>query len=218
MSPRADTCAPRRPGAGYTLIELVITLALLGIAGTMVIPSMTQSGVLRTQAAVRTIVADITFLQGDALAYQERRAIWFGRYATLNEGAYTYEEGNGYVLAEVRGPVLDLATNAMPDPDYPESPFCRDFGAPDRNRNAWNKFGGITIENVNFNGGDLLIFDEMGGPVENLTGPEPGNGGSLEVRSELAAFRILVAPFTGRVTVERIDPDAEEEGDVEGED
>lgn len=85
MTRRVTPDLPRsRSRGGYTLIELVITLALLGIAGTMVIPAMTQSGVLRTQAAVRTIVADITFLQGDALAYQERRAIWFNRYAEID--------------------------------------------------------------------------------------------------------------------------------------
>ncbi|MCA9305777.1 MAG: prepilin-type N-terminal cleavage/methylation domain-containing protein [Phycisphaerales bacterium] len=208
MTRRVTPDLPRsRSRGGYTLIELVITLALLGIAGTMVIPAMTQSGVLRTQAAVRTIVADITFLQGDALAYQERRAIWFNRYAEIDAGAYTYAEGNGYVLAEVSGPVLDLETAAMADPDNPTSPLFRDFGALDRNREAWNKFGGVRIENVNFNDGDMLIFDELGGPVENLTGPEPGNGGSLEVWSDLAAFRINIAPFTGRVTVERIDID-----------
>lgn len=95
----------------------------------------------------------------------------------------------------------------MADPDNPTSPFFRDFAALDRNREAWNKFGGVRIENVNFNDGDMLIFDELGGPVENLTGPEPGNGGSLEVWSDLAAFRINIAPFTERVTVERIDID-----------
>lgn len=211
MARGVPMCRARGRDGGYTLIELVITLALLGIAGTMVIPAMTQSGVLRTQAAVRTIVADITFLQGDALAYQERRAIWFGRYAENDAGNYTYGEGNGYVLAEVNGPVLDLATDAMPDPDFPEAPLFRDFGAIDRNRTAWNKYGGVTIENVNFNGGDMLIFDELGGPVENLTGPEAGNGGSLEVRGDLAAFRINVAPFTGRVTVERIDDEDAED-------
>lgn len=195
---------------GYTLIELVVTLAILGIAGTMVIPAMTQSGVLRTQAAVRTIVADITFAQGDALAYQERRAIWFNRFGVPGDGGYTYEEGNGYVLAEVEGPVLDLETDAMFDPDSLDRPYFRDFGAVDRNRETWNKYGGVTIENIDFNGGETLIFDELGGPVENLTGPEPGNGGSLEVRSEMASFRISVAPFTGRVTVERIENEGDE--------
>ena len=54
----------------FTLIELLIVVVLLGIAGMLVVPAMGSVGVLRIQAAVRTLVSDLTFAQGDAIAQQ----------------------------------------------------------------------------------------------------------------------------------------------------
>lgn len=184
---------------GFTLIELLVTITVLGIAGALVIPSMTQTGVLRVQAAVRTLVADITFVQADAIAFQSRRAIWFGKVAQKNpdSGAWEYVDGNGYVVAEVNGPSLDLATDAMVNPDDQVSPFGRNFGN--------GEFGQAVIETPSFNDDSLLIFDELGGPVSTLTGPEAGEGGSVHVVSPDSDFTVTVAPITGRVGVQRVD-------------
>lgn len=198
-SARANQFRARSVGGGFTLIELLVTITVLGIAGALVIPSMTQTGGLRVQAAVRTLVADITFVQADAIAFQSRRAIWFGKVPRKNpdSGAWEFVDGNGYTVAEVNGPNLDLATDAMINPDDQVSPFGRDFGT--------GSFGQAVVESPSFNGEDLLIFDELGGPVENLTGPEVGEGGSVQIVSPDAQFTITVAPITGRVGVSRAD-------------
>lgn len=184
---------------GFTLIELLITIAVLGVATILVIPSMSTTGVLRVQAAVRQIVADITFAQADAMAYQSRRALWFGRVPTNKSAPFTYDEGNGYVLAEVNGATLDLATDAMFLPEKIDTPYARDFNE--------EMYGGAVILNAEFDGDDLLIFDELGGPVLDLTGPEPSDGGFIEIGTvaggEAWEYRINIAPMTGRVTVDR---------------
>ena len=190
-----------RAGArsGFTLIEVLIVVVLLGIAGALVIPSMQQVGVLRVQSAVRTLVADITYIQGDAVAFQQRRAVWFGQVPRLNQALGTFEfiAGNGYTLAEVTGPVLDLTVSAMVDPDRPTQPYARSFDD--------DRFHGARLQNVDFNGGAILIFDELGGPVRDLDGPEPGTGGSLEVRGSGSIFTVNIEAYTGRVTVDRAD-------------
>ncbi|MCA9293387.1 MAG: prepilin-type N-terminal cleavage/methylation domain-containing protein [Phycisphaerales bacterium] len=190
----------RRPGRrGFTLIELLITIAVLGVATILVIPSMSTTGVLRVQAAVRQIVADITFAQADAMAYQSRRALWFGRVPTTKDAPFSYDAGNGYVLAEVNGPALDLVTDAMFLPDRIDSPYARNFNE--------DQYGGAIILNASFDGDDLLIFDELGGPVLDLTGPEPSDGGFVEIGTATSGgaweYRINIAPMTGRVTVDR---------------
>ncbi len=184
---------------GFTLIELLVTVAILGIAGALVIPSMSTTGVLRIQAAVRQIVADVTFAQADAMAYQSRRALWFGRVPTSTGAPWTYGLGNGYVLAEVNGATLDLSNDSMFLPERMDTPYSRNFNEP--------RYGGAVILNSSFDGDQLLIFDELGGPVRDLTGPVPSDGGWIEIGTVTGGnvwdYRINIAPMTGRVTVER---------------
>lgn len=190
-------CVARRARRAFTLIEVLIVVVILAIAGVMVIPSMSQAGVLRVQTAVRTVVSDIAFLQSEAIAFQSRRAIWFGRVARWSDtdGRWDFVEGNGYVMAEVTGAELDLRTGALPDPDRPTRPFFRDFDDPE--------YGGARISDIAFNGGELLIFDEIGGPVADLDGPEPGTGGTLSVEGSGSTFQVQIQAFTGRVVVTR---------------
>lgn len=192
-----------REASGFTLVELLITVAVLGVATVMVIPSMTQTNGLRVQAAVRLIVSDIAFAQADAMAYQSRRAIVFGQVGRPGAGAtYSYVSGNGYTLAEPTGNVLDLAANAMYDPAEATKPLFRDLDDP--------VYGGSSITAANFSGGNLLIFDELGGPVTTLTGSEPASG-TIDVSAISDGFRITVAPYTGYVTVVRREPASEPE-------
>lgn len=185
-------CCRRR---GATLVEVLIIVVVMGILGTLVIPAMAESGTLRVQAAVRSLVADITFIQGDALAYQTRRAMWFGKVPEWDEAdqKWVFVDGNGYTVVEVRGSSVDLETDYLPDPEKPSLPFARDFSE--------ERFGGAVIADVDFNDDVLLIFDELGGPVRNLTGPDPGSGGSLRINGPNSTFEVVVEPYTGRVRV-----------------
>ena len=99
----------------YTLIELLLIVTLLGIAGALVIPSMSSSSVLRIQATVRTLVSDITFIQSDAMAYQSRRVMVFGQVAQWSDVASAWEivEGDGYTVYAVPTGVTTLDLNSM---------------------------------------------------------------------------------------------------------
>lgn len=185
---------------GFTLVEVLVTVVVLSIATVLVIPSMNSTGILRVQSAVRQTVADITFAQSDAMAYQSRRAIWFQRvpvdpYAT----PWQFTVGNGYTLAEITGPLLDLNSHAMYHPDNLVGPYSRNF--------ADDRYGGARITASLFDGDGLLIFDELGGPVKELTSEEPSEGGFVEITggsNDEWVFRVRVAPMTGRVVVERV--------------
>ena len=174
-----------RARSGYTLIEVLVVVVILGIAGAMVAPSMSQAGVLRIQAAVRTIVADITFAQMDALGYQEQRAIVFDT------------ENNEYTLVQVNGSTIDVDNDALYDTRGPQQRYRVSLNA--------EVFGGTVIEAVEFDGDNVLIFDEMGGPVSTPGSSTLSQGGSITIAGQLSRFRVDVAAFTGRVTVTRLD-------------
>jgi|GEM_PF-269888 len=209
-----DSALARR---GITLIEVLVTVAVLGIAGMLIIPAMGQVDVLRAQASVRTLVADITFAQADAAATQERRAILFGAVAVEQpDGTIEIEEGHGYTLfAPAFGASqVSLAFDAMPDPSTPGRPITRDFNS--------EILQGGTLTGVAFDceaqqGYQALLFDEFGGPVRDLTSDTPSEGGSLAVMGRVADYRIDVLPITGRVVVTRTpradEPDPEDPDD-----
>lgn len=158
----------------YTLVELLVVVAILGLAASIVGPAMGGTGVLRVQAAVRTIVADITEAQSEALAFQKGRAIVF------------YPTENRWVIVEVNGAVLDPVLDLLRSGGF---------------RGA--EFGDSKLASVNFDGAATLIFDEMGAPVTTPGGNIPGSSGVIKVTGSAQEFTITIEAYTGRVTVKR---------------
>jgi prepilin-type N-terminal cleavage/methylation domain-containing protein len=192
----------RRGGrSAFTLIELLITIAVLSIAMLLVIPSMAGTGVLRVQGVARTIVSDISFAQADAMAYQTRRMLWFGKVPQApSEAGWSFVDGPGYAIAEVNGPVFDLSTDFLYAPDHPDLPLARDFSKGLEVEVGLSAVFGDPGEE----GSDWLIFDELGGTAGGLTGPEPGPGGVILIESDLVTYTITIEPLTGRTTVDRL--------------
>lgn len=174
---------PPRSTRAYTLIEVLVVVVILGIAGAMVIPAIGDTGVLKIQGALRTIVSDITFAQSDAVAFQERRAIVFD------------VEQNRYSLVQVPGTTIDIGTNTMYDPTRPGGRYTVEFNNDPR-------YGEARFLNVDLGAGSrTLIFDAMGGPIEAPDSNNPGPGGTIRVGGNGTSWTITVEAFTGRVTV-----------------
>ncbi len=178
--------AATRKRRGFTLIEMLIVIALLGLAGALVIPSMNSVGALRVHGALRTIVSDITMAQSDAIAFQERRAVVFD------------VPNNSYRLLAVTGSEIDETTQTMFDPTKPDGRYIVSLANPN--------FGGSRITGVRMNGTDTnttLMFDDMGTPIIDATSDQASSGGVISVTGMDSAWDIIVEPFTGRVSVRR---------------
>jgi prepilin-type N-terminal cleavage/methylation domain-containing protein len=160
----------------YTLIELLIVVTILGIAGAMVIPEIASTGVLRVQAAVRTIVSDINYIQSDAMARQQARAIIFDTAA------------NTYTLLEVPGAMLNPETDTIRKVDL----------------NYALKFHDSKLTGANIDGDNVLIFDEFGGPITEPGTTTPSAGGTITVSGSGQVYTIAVEAYTGRVTVSKV--------------
>jgi prepilin-type N-terminal cleavage/methylation domain-containing protein len=175
-----------RAREGYTLAEMLVVIVIMGIAGAMVIPTMGDAGVLRIQAAVRTLVSDLTFAQTEALAYQQRRAVLFD------------EDTNSYTVAEV-------AVSSGGDVTYiplflaggPSGQYIIDFDV--------DGFDGARLRQPTFDGDAVLIFDEIGAPVVDASGDEAASLGTIYIDSDRATFRVDVSPYTGQVRVEKVE-------------
>ena len=171
---------------GYTLIEILLVVIILGIASSLIIPSMGSAQVLRIQAAMRSIVADMTFAQSDALGYQQRRAVFFD------------VANNRYSVIEVNGAVLDPINDVLFD-------ATRSTGRMEVNFND-SRFGGARLISANFDGDSALIFDELGGPVQTPTGDTPSVGGTVRIEGNGVTWDIIVEAYTGRITAVKVTP------------
>ena len=148
--------------SGYTLIEVLVVVTILGIAAAVVTPNLSQAGIFRIQAAVRTLVSDISFAQMDALGYQEQRAIVFD------------VDANEYVLVEVQGSTVDPENNAIYDVNRSDQRYVVSFNN--------DVFGDTVIESAEFDDDNVLIFDEIGGPVATAGSSTLSEGGSHGLR------------------------------------
>jgi len=144
-------------------------VVIIGIAGAMVVPSLIEPSTLGVQAAGRMVISDILIAQNDAIAAQATRRVVF-------EPAL-----NRYRLADVDGTTLNVGWKA----GGTTANYIVDFSTDAR-------FAGVTLQNVNFGGGQFLEFDPLGGPT---------NGGALDLVAVNTTYRVTVAPFTGRVTI-----------------
>lgn len=167
----------------YTLIEILVVVTVMGLSAAMVIPSMAQAGTFRVRSAVRTLVADITFAQSDAMAFQQGRALVF------------LPEENRYVVVRVTGPILDPVNDALYDPSREDDVMGMSFSD--------ERFGGATMTSAVFDGQPYLIFDELGAPVTEPQGTTPSSGGLVTFEGEGDQYWIAVDGFTGHVTTGR---------------
>jgi len=181
----------------YTLIELLLVVALLGIAGTLLIPQIVGRDIMAAQAAVRLIIGDVSFAQADALSHQEFRRIHFNDPDGNGDI-------NGYSISRVTEPQLALPFD--PDTaDYINDPLAKsgELGRYIVDLRSDNRFDSVVISSVDVDGGGRdLHFDALGGTVKS--GNLPGTGGTIVVSSPSASYRITIAPFTGKMTVQQL--------------
>ena len=170
----------------YTLIELLIVVGVLGLAASLLIPSLNNTDSLSIQGAVRRVIGDLHFAQSDALAQQEYRRVEF------------FDDGSGYVIT--RSP-FNAASDYITDPMAragTDQAYIVLFSTDER-------FEGIEISAVDIDGGeDFITYDELGGTITD--GGDAGTGGTIILTSPNAEYRITVAGFTGKLTVEDITP------------
>lgn len=165
----------------FTLTEVLIVVAIMGLAAAVVVPQMLNAGTLHVQAAARSVVSDLLVAQNEAVVRQSVRQMVFA----ADSSQYSLTDGDGNAIAAAWGRGGRYVVD-----------FSRD-----------SRFKGVRIENVKF-GDDpkdnrTVAFDELG---------VPSSGGSVEVVSGTARYRITVAAFTGKVTVEAVTGEDESSG------
>lgn len=183
---------PNASARSYTLIELILVMGVLALAAAMLVPHLVGRDALTVQAAVRLIIADLSFAQTDALANQGFRRVVF------------YPDGSGYCLIRVPSEAW-VTPEDLDDPsvDYVYDPlgnmgrYIVDFVEDER-------FEGVSITSADIEGAALadrpeITYDALGGTIR----PDrtPGTGGNIVLTYDDESYRIDISAFTGKLTV-----------------
>lgn len=182
---------------GYTLIELLIVVAILGLSSVLLVPYLVDRDSMNVQAAVRLVIGDLSFAQSDALAHQELRRVHF------------YEDGRGYCLTRIDQSELPLPFDDA-TADYVEDPLANggELGRYVVDFTTDRRFAGVTISAVDIDGDDLgtdgvnLHYDQLGGTVTSSN--TPGTGGTIVIESGDQRYELQLSAFTGKLRVRKL--------------
>lgn len=150
----------------FTLVELLIIVAILAVMALLVVPHMTGAGDHQVQGAARTLISDISFAQGDAMSRQATRKVVFD----VENNSYRLTDGSDTVLAA----------------SWQGGSYQRDFDDDGR-------YAGVKLVDTSFDSG-TLVFDDLGAPVSG--GYVDMKSGDSSYRVTVAPFtgRVTVAP------------------------
>jgi len=122
---------------GFTLIELVMVMTILGIIAMVVMVSGSPKGIIRLHAACQKLSTDLRYIQEEAMSEQVRFGIFFN---TANESYFGY-----------RGTTATKATDPQTQ------------GNLDVNFASLGEFKEIGISSTNLSG-NIVEFDSAGIP------------------------------------------------------
>lgn len=161
---------------GFTLVEIIMVVVILGIAALMAIPMVSNAADVQVRAAANRIAADIDYAKSMAITYQRSYSVVFD---PANE-SYEIQDQNGAVI------------------DHPVNPgtFVVDFSAD-------SNLSRVDIANADFDSdaSKAITFDYLGSPYSGLDTSTPLNTGQITLTADNFTLVVNVEPVTGYVTI-----------------
>lgn len=160
---------------GFTLVELVLLISILGILAVIALP---EQGVLeeaKLRAAARRLVSDLRYAQSRTMAS-----------GTVHHVAFDPERERYAITASVR-------MQPVPDPADRRRALAVDY-------RAGGELQGVSIASASFGGTAEVAFDGLGTP-RTRSGAALKEPGRVVLDYEGVTAEVEVAPGTGAVRI-----------------
>ena len=176
--------SPRRAvrAAGFTLIEILVVVVIMGIASAAILPHIGNSDDSKAISAARAILADVMYAQNQAITWRRTH------YVRFTPDAERYEV------------LQSIAPDSLITHPIDLTPFVMTFGPAGR-----ETMRDVTIETVDLDGKTTLAFDELGVPLayDPLTASTaPLTAGSIVVKCKAYQFTLTIEPFSGEIRIQ----------------
>jgi prepilin-type N-terminal cleavage/methylation domain-containing protein len=168
---------------GFTLIEILAVVVIIGIAGAIIVPQIGSRDDLRTAAAARMLMADLIYAQNQSITQQTNQ------YVVFDVANRTYSVVSAPSMIVVTQPVT-------------HNPYVVTFGA-----GGTAGLQNTSLVSATFTGqggvtSGTLGFDELGTPQVYSSGTvQPMTAGAIIVQTGTEKLEIDIQPFTGQITV-----------------
>jgi prepilin-type N-terminal cleavage/methylation domain-containing protein len=166
---------------GFTLVEILMVVIILGIASAIIIPGLGSRDDLRTAAATRVVMSDLIYAQNRAIAFQKKHYVRFS--------GQQYSVSDSIALLPIDHPLKPAQSNGK---------YLITFGA-----NGTNGLERCSLGDVNFGGQKIIGFTELGEPFsfDGVTETPLTQPGTIIVQSGTYSLTIQIEPFTGDASV-----------------
>ena len=167
------------PRRGFTVVEILIVVTIIGIMSAVILPQLGASDDLKLSAAARSLMADLSYARMLAISTQQKQ------YVQFTQQQYSVLHGDG-------GTGMSPTTQPVYGGDYTVV-----FGTGTMNQ--------VSLSQATFGTQSTIGFDALGSPASYnpsnqqftpLTSP-----GTIQLQSGSQIWTISIEPYTGEMSV-----------------
>ena len=162
---------------GFTLIEILCVVVIIGIASAVILPQLSSRDDLRAASAARALMADLLYAQNRSIALQKMHYVQFNTVT------------NSYSVLDNMSPANIITHPVL------QAPYTVTLGSGSLNN--------VKLVSPTFDGQTVVAFDAMGVPYSwSVSGATALAAGSVQVKAGQTTLTVSVAPYSGEITVQ----------------
>ena len=163
----------RVQGRGFTVIEILIVVVIIGIAAMIAVPMMSSAGSIQIRAAANMIAADLEYAKSMAISRGQNFSVVFDKSIE----SYSIKNQDGDIIPHPVKKGFDYVINFQSD----------------------SRLNRVDIVDADFDATSEIKFDYLGIPYSG--DGTPLNNGIITLQAAGITKKITVEPVTGYITI-----------------